>query len=85
MGATRDRSVGYDDIQVPAGRTRWWIVALIMGLPALLIAGFLAMIVIWVLADDSSEAERRRSHGLEVSVGDGWAGSTPASSRASAV
>ncbi|MEU9896043.1 hypothetical protein ACIBCS_01235 [Streptomyces phaeochromogenes] len=69
MGTTRDRSVGYDDIQVPPGRTRWWVVALILGLPALLIAGFLAMVVLWVLADDSSGAEQRPSHGLQVSVG----------------
>ncbi|WP_280892187.1 hypothetical protein [Streptomyces sp. LBL] len=32
------------------GGTRWWLVALILGLPALLVAGLLTMMVIWVLA-----------------------------------
>ncbi|MDQ1032148.1 hypothetical protein QF035_009730 [Streptomyces umbrinus] len=72
MGTTRDRSVGHDDIQVPPGRTRWWVVALILGLPALLVVGFLAMVVLWVLADDSSGAEQRPSNGLQVSVGGEW-------------
>ncbi|MEU5344890.1 MULTISPECIES: hypothetical protein [unclassified Streptomyces] len=75
MGTARDRSVGYDGIQVPPGRTRWWVVALILGLPALLLVGFLAMVVIRLLADDSSRAERRLSQGLQVSVGGEWAGS----------
>ncbi|MGW2521815.1 hypothetical protein ACWC09_33325 [Streptomyces sp. NPDC001617] len=33
-----------------AGRTRWGVVAAILALPALLVAGFLALITIWVLA-----------------------------------
>ncbi|WP_328843596.1 hypothetical protein [Streptomyces sp. NBC_00258] len=83
MGTTRGRPVGHEDIQVPPGRTRWWVVALILALPALLIVGFFAMVVIWVLTDDSSGAEQRPSHGLQVSVGDEWAGSIPTSSHTS--
>ncbi|NEC92157.1 hypothetical protein [Streptomyces sp. SID12501] len=83
MGTTQGVPVGHEDIQAPSGRTRWWVVALILGLPALLIIGFFAMVAIWVLADDSSEAEQRPPHSLQVSVGDPWAGSTPTSSRTS--
>jgi hypothetical protein len=31
------------------GRTRWGVVALILGLPALLVFGFLALMATWVL------------------------------------
>ncbi|MEU5341080.1 hypothetical protein AB0H18_09625 [Streptomyces sp. NPDC020766] len=72
MGTTRSRSVGDEGIHVPAGRTRWWVVALILGLPALLVVGFLAMIVIWVLADDSSGPEQRPSHGLQAPIAANW-------------
>ena len=65
MGTTQGRPVGYEDIEAPPGRTRWWIVALILGLPALLVIGFLAMVVIWVLADDSSEADQRPPRALQ--------------------
>lgn len=76
--------MGDEDTQVPSGRTRWWVVALILGLPALLVLGFLVMVVIWVLADDSSEAERRPPRAAQVSVGhERAAGSTPISSHAS--
>ncbi|GAB2994488.1 hypothetical protein GCM10023080_071170 [Streptomyces pseudoechinosporeus] len=50
METTRGRPVRYEDTQVPSGRTRWWLVTLILGLPALLVIGFLVMVVIWVLA-----------------------------------
>lgn len=87
MGTTQGRPVGHEegheDIQAPPGRTRWWVVALILGLPALLIIGFFVMVATWVLTDDSSEAEQRPPHSLQVSVGDAWAGSTPASSQTS--
>ncbi|MGW2286978.1 hypothetical protein [Streptomyces phaeochromogenes] len=72
MGTTRGGPVGGEDIQVPAGRTRWWMVALILGLPALLVVGFLAMIVIWLFADDSSGAERGPSHGLQAPIAANW-------------
>ncbi|ELP71051.1 hypothetical protein STRTUCAR8_06581 [Streptomyces turgidiscabies Car8] len=75
--------MGHEDIQAPSGRTRWWVVALILGLPALLVVGFIAMVAIWVLSDDSSEADQRPPRSLQVSVGDPWAGSTPALSRTS--
>lgn len=32
-----------------AGRTRWWVVGAILGLPALLVFGFLALMAAWVL------------------------------------
>ncbi|WP_277349473.1 hypothetical protein [Streptomyces sp. S3(2020)] len=32
-----------------AGRTRWGVVAAILGLPALLLFGFVAMMAAWVL------------------------------------
>ncbi|WP_105974591.1 hypothetical protein [Streptomyces geranii] len=83
MGTTQGPPVGHEDIHVPAGRTRWWVVALILGLPALLITGFLAMVAIWVLTDDSSEAEQRPPHALQVSVGAASAGSTPTLSQTS--
>jgi hypothetical protein len=84
MGTTRGRPVAHEeDIQVPSGRTRWWIVALILGLPALLVIGFLVMVAVWVLADDSSGTEQRPSRTLQVSVRDEWAGSAPTSSRTS--
>ncbi|MFD9193245.1 hypothetical protein [Streptomyces phaeochromogenes] len=72
MGTTRGGPVGDEDIQVPAGRTRWWVVALILGLPALLVVGFLAMIVIWLFADDSSGAEQGPSHGLQAPIAANW-------------
>lgn len=36
----------------PRGRTRWGLVAAILALPVLLVAGLLVLIVVWVLADD---------------------------------
>ncbi|MDX2544424.1 hypothetical protein ACOT81_28290 [Streptomyces sp. WI04-05B] len=81
MATTQGPPVGHEDIQAASGRTRWWVVALILGLPALLVIGFLAMVAIWVLTNDSSEAEQRPPHSLQVNVGDPWAGSTPASPR----
>ncbi|WP_369034794.1 hypothetical protein [Streptomyces adonidis] len=69
MGTTQDRPAEHEDIQVPPGRTRWWVVALILGLPALLLVGFIVMVVIWVLTDDSSGAEQRSSRSPQVSVG----------------
>ncbi|WP_329272867.1 hypothetical protein [Streptomyces sp. NBC_01451] len=83
MGTTQGPPVAHEDIQAPAGRTRWWVVALILGLPALLAIGFFAMVAIWVLTGDSSEAEQRPPHSLQVSVAAPWAGSTPVSSRTS--
>ncbi|WP_330291265.1 hypothetical protein [Streptomyces sp. NBC_00576] len=84
MGTTQGRPVApEEDIQVASGRTRWWMVALILGLPALLVIGFLVMVAVWVLADDSSGTEQRPSRTLQVSVGDEWAGSAPTSSRTS--
>ncbi|WP_405820395.1 hypothetical protein OG241_32645 [Streptomyces sp. NBC_01390] len=69
MGTTRNRPAEHeDDTQVSPGRTRWWVVALILGLPALLVIGFIAMVVIWVLADDSSKAEPLPAHSLQVSL-----------------
>ncbi|MGV9455797.1 hypothetical protein [Streptomyces sp. NPDC003635] len=32
-----------------AGRTRWWVVAAILGLPALAVGGFLTLVAIWVM------------------------------------
>ncbi|MGP4013167.1 hypothetical protein [Streptomyces sp. 4N124] len=32
------------------GRTRWWVVALILGLPAALVAGVLTLLAVWVVA-----------------------------------
>ena len=32
-----------------AGHTRWWVVAAILGLPALAVGGFLTLAAIWVL------------------------------------
>ncbi|WP_327696960.1 hypothetical protein [Streptomyces sp. NBC_00459] len=83
MGTTQGPPVKHEDIQAPSGRTRWWVVALILGLPALLVIGFIAMVAIWVLSDDSSEAEQRPPHSLRVSVEAPWAGSTPTLSRTS--
>ncbi len=68
MGAMRSRPAEDEDTQVPSGRTRWWVVALILGLPALLVVGFLVMVAIWVLADDSSESEQRPPRAAQVSV-----------------
>ncbi|CAL9355747.1 hypothetical protein [Streptomyces pilosus] len=34
---------------VPAGRTRWGIVALILGAPALFVFGLLFLLLLWVL------------------------------------
>ncbi|MFF3376515.1 hypothetical protein ACFYXF_26625 [Streptomyces sp. NPDC002680] len=79
METTQGQPVGHEDIQVPSGRTRWWVVALILGLPALLVIGFIAMVAIWVLTDDSSETEQRPPHSLQVSVGDAWPGGAPTS------
>jgi hypothetical protein len=38
--------------QAPRGRTRWWMVAAILGVPALAVAGCLTLIVAWVLFGD---------------------------------
>jgi len=42
-------TAGHEEVRTPAGRTRWWMVGLILGLPMLLVAGFLAIVVVWVL------------------------------------
>ncbi|MFD7701419.1 hypothetical protein [Streptomyces caelestis] len=35
--------------QAPRGRTRWGVVSAILGLPALAVTGFLALMALWVL------------------------------------
>ncbi len=50
MTVTRGGTTGYEEAQAPAGRTRWWVVGLILGLPVLMVIGFLAIVVVWVLA-----------------------------------
>ncbi|MGW3120813.1 hypothetical protein ACWDBW_27295 [Streptomyces sp. NPDC001107] len=35
-----------------AGRTRWGVVAAILALPALLVAGFVSLFVLWVLTSN---------------------------------
>ncbi|WAZ23060.1 hypothetical protein STRCI_004377 [Streptomyces cinnabarinus] len=32
-----------------AGYTRWWMVALILGLPVLAVTGFLTLMAVWLL------------------------------------
>ncbi|MFF1326893.1 hypothetical protein [Streptomyces chartreusis] len=34
------------------GRTKWWVVAAITAVPAVLLAGFVAMVAVWVVTDD---------------------------------
>lgn len=50
QGGTQDGTAGHGDVRVPPGRTRWWVVGLILGLPVLLVIGFLAIVAVWVLA-----------------------------------
>ncbi|MDQ0779746.1 hypothetical protein QF026_008212 [Streptomyces aurantiacus] len=38
--------------EAPRGRTRWWMVAAILGVPALAVAGLLTMMAAWVLFGD---------------------------------
>ncbi|MER6557839.1 hypothetical protein ABT300_08735 [Streptomyces sp. NPDC001027] len=46
-----------------AGRTRWGLVAAILALPALLVAGLLVLVGVWVLSDDE-EADGTRLKGV---------------------
>lgn len=50
MTVARGGTTGYEETQAPAGRTRWWVVGVILGLPALVVIGFLAIVAVWVLA-----------------------------------
>ncbi|MEU7405547.1 hypothetical protein [Streptomyces sp. NPDC044948] len=38
--------------RAPRGRTRWWVVASILGAPALAVVGFVALLATWVLFGD---------------------------------
>ncbi len=49
MNATQDGTARPAKAAVPAGRTRWGIVALILGAPALLVFGLLFLMLLWVL------------------------------------
>ncbi|MFI1927600.1 MULTISPECIES: hypothetical protein [unclassified Streptomyces] len=40
---------------VPRGRTRWGLVAAVLALPVLLVAGLLVLAVVWVLTDDEEQ------------------------------
>ncbi|WP_268267478.1 hypothetical protein [Streptomyces coriariae] len=40
---------------VPRGRTRWGVVAAVLALPVLLVAGLLVLAVVWVLTDDEEQ------------------------------
>ncbi|MEV7789514.1 hypothetical protein AB0O72_29650 [Streptomyces sp. NPDC088106] len=50
MGSVQDRATRSTETAVPAGRTRWGLVALILGAPALLVFGLLFTLLLWVLA-----------------------------------
>ncbi|MGW4021405.1 hypothetical protein [Streptomyces sp. NPDC005009] len=39
--------------EAPRGRTRWGVAAAILGLPALAVTGFLALMALWVLFGES--------------------------------
>ncbi|CAM5292674.1 hypothetical protein [Streptomyces pilosus] len=49
MSATRHGTTRRAETAVPAGRTRWGIVALILGAPALFVFGLLFLLLLWVL------------------------------------
>lgn len=39
--------------EAPRGRTRWGMVTAILGVPALAVTGFLALLALWVLFGES--------------------------------
>lgn len=49
MNAAQDGTTRSVDTAIPAGRTRWGRVALILGAPALLVFGLLFLMLLWVL------------------------------------
>ncbi|GGV44398.1 hypothetical protein [Streptomyces griseoflavus] len=49
MSATQDGTTRTAETEASAGRTRWGIVALILGAPALLVFGLLFLMLLWVL------------------------------------
>lgn len=52
MTETQGHAREIEPPEAPRGRTRWWMVAAILGAPALAVAGFLTLMVVWVLFGD---------------------------------
>ncbi|MEU5223606.1 hypothetical protein AB0G55_13240 [Streptomyces toyocaensis] len=50
MQPARNGMSGSAEAPTAAGRTRWGIVALILGAPALLVCGLLFTLLLWVVA-----------------------------------